>query len=636
MKKNLTLLFIFFISLQSSFAQDLGKVTIEELQRKQSTIDTSAAAEVIFKTASSYFHSDPTYGYINVLETSTKIKVYKKEGFNYANVVIPYFNDRNKTETVSVSSAVTYNLVNGQIEKTKMRSSEEFTVKENDNWKTKKFVLPNVKEGSIIEYKTKMTTPFISNLNTFKFQYNIPVLYASYKFTAPENIKYQHFIKGYVTVDVKNNSDNYTYTAKNVKPIKDESYVNNIDNFTSSLRLELSSYKKNDGMIQPLSDTWKSLVKKIYDGEFGTELNRTRYFGNDLAAIIKDKETRDDKINAIFNYVQNNIKWNNKRGYNPDLGVREAYKTKTGNVADINLILVAMLREAGLSASPILLSTRDNEVALFPSHAAFNYVIAAVEIQDDLILLDATSKNSKPNVLPIRALNWVGNIIRNNGSYTQVDMIPSSISNVSNMYTINLFENGSIEGLLRSRKTNYSAFNYREMNGLLNKESIVKSIQNSYPTMEIEDFDVKNLQNKEEDISYSYKFKVPNVADVIGDQIFFEPSFIFGLNKNPFTDEERLYPVDFIYGVKETDMYVITIPNGYEIEYLPKSVSFKTANNKFALKWVINADKNKISLRISEDINYPLISADEYQDLKVIFDEYVKVENEKIVLKKIK
>lgn len=616
-------------------AQDLGKVTIAELQATKSIIDTSAVAEVIFSKGNTTFFVNGDNSYSALTEISTKIKIYKKEGFEYANIVVPYYSEGSSTEKVSVSDAVTYNLVDGKIEKSKLKSSEEFVIKESENWKTKKFVLPNVKEGSVIEYKTKLVTPFISNLNSWNFQLEIPVLYSYYKFRAPSELIYQHFIKGYEDVKIKNNIEYYEYSLENVKPIKDESYVNNINNYRSSLRLELSAFQPKNGIIKSYSTTWESLIKTIYDGNFGTELNRTRYFGDDLQNILKGRETRDDKIDAIFTYVQNKFKWNGKNGYNTDLGVREAYKTKTGNVADINLVLIAMLREAGIDTNPVLLSTRNHGIAVFPSHAAYNYVIAAVEIPDGLILLDATSKYTRPNILPIRALNLAGRIIRKNGSSALVDLLPNITSNYSAMYNINLNTDGSIEGAVRTKRNNYNAYLYREQNSDLSLDAISKKVQENYQNFEVDEYTNKNMSDLSLDIEDSYKFKAYNVADVIGDQIFFEPSLVFNTKTNPFKDEDRKYPVDFVFTEKENINYVITIPQGYKVEYLPKSTLIKIDSNKYIIKWVINANNDKISLRINEDINSPVIPADEYKELKLLFDEYVKVQNEKIILKKV-
>ena len=86
---------------------------------------------------------------------------------------------------------------------------------------------------------------------------------------------------------------------------------------------------------------------------------------------------------------------------------------KTGNTADINLLLVSMLNYAKLNASPILLSTRSNGIPIFPSRNGFNYVITGVELSNgSVVLLDATNKNAVPNIIPENTLNWFGRIVR--------------------------------------------------------------------------------------------------------------------------------------------------------------------------------------------------------------------------------
>jgi hypothetical protein len=52
----------------------------------------------------------------------------------------------------------------------------------------------------------------------------------------------------------------------------------------------------------------------------------------------------------VFNHVKN-LKWNGYYGYSCNDGVKKKYKDKTGNVAEINLMLTAMLRYANLNAN---------------------------------------------------------------------------------------------------------------------------------------------------------------------------------------------------------------------------------------------------------------------------------------------
>ncbi len=52
----------------------------------------------------------------------------------------------------------------------------------------------------------------------------------------------------------------------------------------------------------------------------------------------------------VFKFVQNKMNWNNKKGYYVDKGVKQAYLDGTGNTAEINFILMAMLNYAGVES----------------------------------------------------------------------------------------------------------------------------------------------------------------------------------------------------------------------------------------------------------------------------------------------
>ena len=149
--------------------------------------------------------------------------------------------------------------------------------------------------------------------------------------------------------------------------MKEEAYVNNIDNYSSSISHELAMTNYPNTPMKYYSTDWESVVKTIYkDDDFGPELNKTGYFEEDVNKLLTGLNTMPEKIAAIFNYVKTTVKWNNYKGYSCNDGVRKAYKDKTGNTAEINLMLTAMLRYAGMNANPVLLSTRDNGIALFP------------------------------------------------------------------------------------------------------------------------------------------------------------------------------------------------------------------------------------------------------------------------------
>src|SRR5690606_20322498 len=215
--------------------------------------------------------------------------------------------------------------------------------------------------------------------------------------------------------------------------------------------------------VKTLSVTWEDLAKTIYDSsDFGPELNKTGYFEDDLKPLIAKLPTNEEKIAGIFNHVKNHMNWNAFRGYTCDDGVRKAYKDKVGNSAEINLMLTAMLRYAGITANPVLVSTRDNGIAFFPNRQAYNYVICAVEAGDGVVLLDATDKYALPNIIPVRALNWSGRIIRPDGTSALVDLMPVSNSkDIVNMIA-SVDAQGKFSGKIRDQYYDYNALIYRQ------------------------------------------------------------------------------------------------------------------------------------------------------------------------------
>ena len=492
--KLITMLFftLFFFKANAQEFK-LGKVSVEELQEKSHPMDSTAVAAILFEKGVVDFEYTQSDGFKMITEVTTRIKIYKKEGYEWANKAVSYYIGSNAKESLSFSDVVTYNLINGKIEKTKLKNDGEFDEKVNKYWGQKKITLPNISVGSVVEFKYIVRSSRFSELTEWGFQSSIPVNYSEFKTSIPEYFVYNPNMKGFISPSIskeqvrKSLSYFYrpeakpgessgstsqekleftetktTYVAERLPAMKEEAYVNNIANYTTSVSHELSVVKFPNQPYQTLSTDWPSVTKTIYEyDDFGPELNKTGYFEEDLKVVIAGLSSPEEKILAIFNYVKESVKWNDYYGYSCNDGVKKAYKDKTGNVAEINLMLTAMLRHVGLTANPVLVSTRSNGIAFFPNRTAFNYVVAAVETPSGLVLLDATNPFSTPNVLPFRDLNWIGRLIRKDGTSEEIDLIPAKISDhiVSMSYDVN--DKGEIKGKVRRQFSNYNAFNFR-------------------------------------------------------------------------------------------------------------------------------------------------------------------------------
>jgi hypothetical protein len=673
MKCNQLAIILFFtVFFSKANAQEfkLGKVSIAELQEKVHPRDTAAVAAILFKKGETSFEYSQERGFGMVTIVKTRIKIYKKEGYDWSNQSIQYFLGSNLKEEVSFSDAITFNLVGGKIEKTKLKSDGEFDEKINKYWGRKKITMPNVKEGSVIEYEYVIRTPRISELKEWFFQTNIPVNYSEFITDIPEYFVYNPNSKGYlfpkVTIEKNQKSiiinskersggrgfsttkttfsqdkidyqeTKTTYLAENLPAMREEAFVNNVDNYTASVSHELAMTKFPNSIMEMYSTNWESVTKKIYENEdFGIELQKTGYFEEDIMALIKGLTTNEEKIDAIFNYVKSSVKWNEYYGYSCNDGVKKAYKDKTGNIAEINLMLTAMLRYTGLTANPVLVSTRSNGIAMFPNRTAFNYVITGVETPNGLILLDASDKFSTPNVLPFRALNWVGRLIRKDGTSEEVDLMPKTASNNTVTMNYSVDANGLVSGKLRRQRTNHNAMIFRKNADNIKEETYLENLENNNNKIEVKEYSRTNERELKLPVTETFSFNGSNLCEIIAGKIYINPMLFYAEKVNPFKQENREYPVDFGFPFMDKYAINIQIPDGYIIETLPAPASLSMEDNCGSFKFMTSQSGNTIQLSITNQINTPIISSAYYSMLKEFYQGMIAKQNEKIVIKKV-
>src|SRR6187402_1275145 len=171
--KNLTCLVLLILFCSNANAQEfkLGKVSIAELEQKVHPKDTAAVAAILFKKGETRFEYFQGKDFKVITEVAMRIKIYKKDGYNWANYAVGFLSGGLQIkESVVFSDAVTYNLVDGKVEKTKLKSEGEFEEKVDKYWSQRKITLPNVKEGSVLEFRYKIQTNNIGMLREFDFQ----------------------------------------------------------------------------------------------------------------------------------------------------------------------------------------------------------------------------------------------------------------------------------------------------------------------------------------------------------------------------------------------------------------------------------------------------------------------------------
>lgn len=669
--KSLLIFIVLCLSL-TVFSQDydFGKVSKEELQEKFNPLDSSASATYLYKYRRTYFEYKQGLGFTLFTEIHERIKIYNQEGFKYATQVINLYQDNSDKEKVTGLKAYTYNLNGEKIEDEKLKNEGIFETELNEFFNQTKFTMPSVKEGSVIEFKYLIYSPFFSKVDEFVFQEEIPIKKITAKFEAPEYFIFKSNFKGFlfVTPKVETKRGKISFTSKNrqsrtgytgvsttysssfldfnikvqsydltnIPALLEEPYVNNMFNYRSSVNYELSYTKFPDSQIEYYSTTWEDVVKKIYENpNFGSELDKSGYYNDDIDALIASESNPLSKVILIYDFVKNNIKWNGYYSKYSNNGLRHAYKEHSGNVAEINLMLTSMFRYAGLDANPVLVSTRENGIPLFPTRDGYNYVVSSVNIENEVILLDATSKNAYLNVLPFRTLNWDGRIIRKDGTSLSVSLYPKENSKNIMTMMVNLDENGDIDGNFRSMKSNHNALSFREIFNGKDENDYLEKLENKYNGIEVSEFEVLNALEISKPVTESYKFHKESQADIIGDKMYFSPFFHLKISSNPFKLEKREFPVDFGYPFSESYRLGIDLPEGYKVETVPDSKIISLPNNLGIFRYNVSFNDSQVQLLVQIDVNESIIVPSYYESLKEFFKQLIEKENEQVVLTKI-
>lgn len=671
MKSTLLIVIAVLCFVGTSVAQNykFGKVSKEELLQKEHPADPTADAAVLYRETKTEFQYTQDSGWYMVTDYFVRIKIYNKEGFDWANTTIDLYKGDGEDKLLGLKGYTYYLGADDKIEEVKLRNDGIFEEETTKFLTQTKITMPDVREGCIIEYKYTINSPFIFNIDEFRFQETIPVDKVKVAFTSPEYFVYKTHQRGWVpykvdmetrertmsyrqteqmdtrtfgksipetyTREVKFKEDTYTVELENVPPLKEEAYVGSLNNYTTALQFEMSYIDIPGVPLKTYSTTWEDVSKSIYRIDiFGDELERKNYFEDDINNLISGVNKPEEKVGRIFSFVLNKMNWNGYNGIFTNEGVKNAYKKGSGNVGDINLMLVAMLRHANLEANPVLVSTKSHGVPLFPTRNGFNYVIAAVEFPQGILLLDATNKDAEIGVLKSNVLNWKGRIIKKDGSSGWVSLSSIVPAVKSAMVNAEIKPDLSVLGKVQNRFTGNYAFKYRSEYKSLNEEGQRKQIEKDVNQAELSNLHFENLTTLGEPVSLEYDFETMDAVEDVAGKLYFSPMIFMATKENPFLSDTRLYPIDFGYPMKNRYIVNIAIPEGYNVESLPENTVFNLGENTGSFRYLISQVGNKLQLSVEFSINKSFIAAEEYGNLKKFYELLISKENEKVVLSK--
>ena len=660
-----------------------GKIDIADLQMKVYSKDTSAEAVVLGDIGRADFKYDDANGrFYLVYERHRRVKIFKKSGYDWATIKIPLYKSvkGTKEEGLYDLKGFTYNLENGQIHKEKLEKESVFLDKGDDRRSVKRFAFPNVKEGSIIEYSYSIRSEFYYNFRDWTFQSGIPVVWSEFSVSIPDYFNYQQLMQGYepLAINTLTNgqksydlkleyagegsnstalsggveskpeisyekvtiaSKDFRWAMKDVPAIRPEPFMTTIDDYVAQISFELSSTNFPGAMAKKYSENWNSLNNSLMEIEsFGVQLNNQTGFVKDMVKLIKGthKDTLQ-QITMAYQLINQAMTYDGKESFYIGSTLKKALETKTGNVADINLMLVVLLKELGYSANPVILSTRDNGRIMenYVLLSKFNYVIAQVDINGKDLLLDATSKNTSAGVLPLRCLNGQGRLISKTNT-RWVELAPLQKNIETAMAHLDLNADNTAKGDLSISHGGYNGINQRNKYVQQGKEKYLEEHKKDNPNWQITKTDLEGLDDIKQPFTRKSELTISDFANVSGDRIYFNPMMYNNQKENPFKNPDRRFPVDFGTLIEESFVGIFKLPEGYIVEEIPKGIKLSLPQDGGRFIYSVSSSPETGTITISNKITLKksMYFAEEYETLRAFYDQIVQKHAEQIVLKK--
>ncbi len=614
--------------------------TWQELRQSYYPGDSTAPAAILHDEGQLWFEHRDGQGFVALLTRTVKVKVYSTEGVSWGDVAVSYYDGGYRQESVTDVWGTTFNEENGRIAESTLTSDAIFQDDFSEHGRVKKFALPNVRPGSVIVYSYTLRSPYLMTLRDWQFQYEIPVQHSELTARIPAFYQYSILRHGYAELSANEaevlrgekrlgrytyNDAKYRWAAQEVPAFNDESFISAKEDYITRLTFQLAKENFPGRSTRAYMETWPKLSSDMLSlTDYGKYLRRND--GREKAKQLAASATTDlEKAQAIYQYVNTTLAWNGENRYAPSQSPKQVLSEQSGSSADINIVLRNMLAFAGITAKPVLLSTRNHgQVTVkYPVLDQFNYSVVHAVIDGAEYLLDGTDPDLPFGVLPLRCINGYGLIVDKDeerwvalasgeGYHTEtfVTVVYDSVSN-------------QLRAQVGLKEKGYAA---------LYKRKAHREDPNQLPGFGEQNFSVKHLEdiNKSVLTSFESAYPVTQTPEVV----YINPFHYSPLDDNPFKAAQRQHPIDYSYLRTYKYTFSLMIPKGYAVEEAPTSTQYVLEDQSVQFLFQTQVTTVGVQVLSLVKVNRALIAADHYPQLKELYETLAAKHAESIVLKR--
>lgn len=637
---------------------EIRPVSADDFAPTAFAADTGAAAVVLSDRGHVFFENNSA-GFRMRFNRVRRVKILREDGLEEATGKVRlYHRDGGREEIVSLKGAA-WNMDGGKLQKTETKSGAT-TVHLSEHLDERRLTLTGVRVGAVVEISYSVISDFFFTLPTWYFEEeDRPVRRSEMVVEIPDFMDYGFERTAYrpfaveehkpmssnaLRVDgmpVKGNA--VRWVMLDAPAFRDEPFLSAATDWISHVSFQLRAANMPGVGYRTYTTTWpKANAELLLHPRFGGVLGDAGALTKTAKALRTSEPDVTARARKVVALVRESVAWNGIESLYATSDVGDLLRQRKGNSADVNLLLVSALRTAGIPAEAVALSTREHGTVIeeMPLLNRFNYVLALAELPDAPggQLLDATAPYAAFEMLPEGCLNTRGRVMASDEARQRWVDVGSKLQYAT--FTTGVITpdaTGGTKAALRTALSGYAGQRARTRADGQTPEQLATHYLTPAPGARLTNAKLTRPTDLTAAVIVEAELTEAPEAGAAPPKLLFVSAKDFGgYTENPFRTPERRFPVDLGAGYNESLMLEVTVPEGYEIETVPSSMSQRSPDSHIRAQFRCTPapDGRSVQIQSALLLSRPAFSPAEYPALRQMYAAIVAKHAEPLVLKK--
>ncbi len=367
--------------------------------------------------------------------------------------------------------------------------------------------------------------------------------------------------------------------------------------------------------------------------------NKPEELKGKVQELIADKKTDIEKVESIFYWVQDHIRYiafeDGIMGFKPD-AAQNVYKNKYGDCKGKANLLKEMLKLAGFDARLTWIGTADLPYDYtLPSLCVDNHMICTVILNGKRYFLDGTESHIALNDYAARIQGK--QVLIEDGNNYIIDKIPvapaeknkevkhSKLVIADNLITgtSSIEFNGESKIMIQSIHSSIRNDNKTEL--------LSNYLKNGNGNVEVSNIKNSDFGERQKPLRLDFEFKVANQVTRAGNEVYVVMDWDKDFSGYEIP-EDRKNDYEFSQKYYYSSQTELVIPAGYKVDYLPAPFKKTTADFSFEGSYTNNG--KSIIYKKTIMVNKPILKKSGFREWNVFIADINKFYNDQVVLVK--